>query len=40
LSASQIEQDEAKDTAHEGWGPRTTENIGDMKPLPELPKKP
>jgi hypothetical protein len=35
LSASQIEQDEAKDTEHEGWGPRTTENIGDMKPLPE-----
>jgi hypothetical protein len=40
LSASVIEQDEAKDTAHEGWGPRTTENIGDMKPLPEHPKKP
>jgi hypothetical protein len=40
LSASQIEQDEAKDTEHEGWGPRTTENIGDMKPLPEHPTEP
>jgi hypothetical protein len=35
LSASEIAQDEAKDTAHEGWAPRTTENISDMKPLPE-----
>jgi hypothetical protein len=37
LSESQIEQDEARDTEHEGWAPRTTENIGDMKPLPEKP---
>jgi hypothetical protein len=35
LSRSEIDQDEVKDTAHEGWGPRTTENIGDMVPLPE-----
>ena len=28
LSQSQIEQDEARDTEHEGWAPRTTENIG------------
>jgi hypothetical protein len=37
LSASEITQDEAKDAAHEGWAPRTTENIGDMTPLPEKP---
>jgi hypothetical protein len=37
LSKSEIERDEAKDTAHEGWAPRTTENIGDMIPLPEKP---
>ena len=37
LSASEIEHDEARDTAHEGWAPRTTENIGDMIPLPEKP---
>ncbi len=35
LSASEIAQDEAKDTEHLGWAPRTLENIGDMKPLPE-----
>lgn len=35
LSAAEIDQDEAKDTGHEGWAPRTTGNIGDMKPLPE-----
>jgi hypothetical protein len=40
LSASVIEQDEAKDTEHQGWAPRTTENIGDMKPLPEHPTEP
>jgi hypothetical protein len=40
LSASEIRQDEAKDTAHEGWAPRTTENIGDMTPLPERPAVP
>jgi hypothetical protein len=40
LSASEIGQDEAKDTAHEGWAPRTTENIGDMIPLPEKPSTP
>jgi hypothetical protein len=37
LSASEIAKDEAKDPGHEGWGPRTTENIGDMRPLPEKP---
>jgi hypothetical protein len=37
LSKFEIEKDEIKDTAHEGWGPRTTENIGDMTPLPEKP---
>jgi hypothetical protein len=37
LSKSQIDQDEARDTAHEGWAPRTTENIGDMTPIPEKP---
>jgi hypothetical protein len=35
LSASEIEHDEARDTGHTGWAPRTTENIGDMVPLPE-----
>jgi hypothetical protein len=35
LSASEIAQDEAKDTEHLGWAPRTLENIGDMTPLPE-----
>ncbi|HTW65350.1 MAG TPA: hypothetical protein VME17_12065 [Bryobacteraceae bacterium] len=35
LSASEIEQDEARDTKHCGWAPRTTENIGDLAPLPE-----
>jgi hypothetical protein len=40
LSKVQIEQDEVRDTEHEGWAPRTTENIGDMKPLPEKPAKP
>jgi hypothetical protein len=37
LSKAEIEQDEARDTEHEGWAPRTTENIGDMTPLPEKP---
>jgi hypothetical protein len=37
LSQFEIEHDEARDTAHEGWAPRTTENIGDMTPLPERP---
>ncbi len=37
LSQFEIEQDETRDTAHEGWAPRTTENIGDMTPLPERP---
>jgi hypothetical protein len=40
LSKTEIEQDEAKDTEHEGWAPRTTENIGDMTPLPEKPATP
>ncbi|MGP0073941.1 MAG: hypothetical protein ACLPWF_18665 [Bryobacteraceae bacterium] len=35
LSKDEIEQDEARDSQHEGWAPRTTENIGDMTPLPE-----
>ena len=37
LSEFEIEQDAAKDTAHEGWAPRTTENIHDLTPLPEHP---
>jgi hypothetical protein len=37
LSRVEIEQDQARDTEHEGWAPRTTENIGDMRPLPEKP---
>ncbi len=37
LSKRQIEQDATRDTEHEGWAPRTTENIGDMTPLPEKP---
>ena len=37
LSEAEIEQEEARDTAHEGWAPRTTENIGDLVPLPEKP---
>jgi hypothetical protein len=37
LSKWEIEQDEIKDTRHEGWAPRTTENIGDLTPLPEKP---
>lgn len=40
LSKSEIQQDEVRDTAHEGWAPRTTENIGDMLPLPENPALP
>jgi predicted transcriptional regulator len=35
LSASEIAQDEAKDTEHLGWAPRTPENIREMKSLPE-----
>jgi hypothetical protein len=38
LSADEIARDEARDTAHEGWAPRTTENIGDLVPLPERAK--
>ena len=38
LSESEIEHDEARDTGQQGWAPRTTENIGDMIPLPERPK--
>jgi len=38
LSKSEIQQDEVRDTSHEGWAPRTTENIGDMVPLPEKPQ--
>jgi hypothetical protein len=37
LSQAEIHSDEERDTAHEGWAPRTTENIGDMKPLPDPP---
>ena len=40
LSASEIAQDESRDMAHEGWAPRTLENIGDMVPLPEKPALP
>ena len=35
LSQSQMDLYEARDTKHEGWGPRTTKNIGDVVPLPE-----
>jgi len=38
LSQAEIELDEARDTGQEGWAPRTTENIGDLTPLPEKPK--
>lgn len=37
LSEAEIEQDEARDDEGQGWAPRTTENIGDMVPLPEKP---
>jgi hypothetical protein len=37
LSRCEIEQDATRDKEHEGWAPRTTENIGDMVPLPEKP---
>jgi hypothetical protein len=37
LSESEIEMGEARDTEHQGWAPRTTENIGDLVPLPEKP---
>ena len=40
LSAAEIAQDEARDTKHKGWAPRTTENIGDLVPLPEPPDAP
>lgn len=40
LSKFEIEQDEARDTAHKGWAPRTPQNIGDMVPLPEKPGPP
>jgi hypothetical protein len=40
LSKVQIEQDETRDSEHEGWAPRTTENIGDMVPRPEKPGHP
>jgi hypothetical protein len=40
LSEAEIAQNEARDPGHAGWGPRTTENIGDMVPLPEKPGPP
>lgn len=40
LSKFEIEQDEARDTEHTGWAPRTPDNIGDMVPLPEKPGPP
>jgi len=40
LSKAEIARDEAIDTADRGWAPRTTENIGDMVPLPEKPGPP
>jgi len=40
LSESEIKQDEARDTGHAGWVPRTTGNIGDLKPLPDPPAVP
>jgi hypothetical protein len=43
LSKAEIEHDEARnqanDSVQEGWAPRTTENIGDMQPLPEQPRR-
>jgi hypothetical protein len=39
LSEAEIKLDEARDPSHEGWAPRTTENIGDLAPLPERPSK-
>lgn len=35
LSQSQIDLYEARDAKHEGWGRRTTKNIGDAVPLPD-----
>jgi hypothetical protein len=35
LSKSEIQHDESRVTGHQGWAPRTLENIGDMRPLPE-----
>lgn len=35
LSQSQMDLYEARDAKHEGWGPRTTKNIGDVVPVPE-----
>lgn len=35
LSRFEIEMDEAKDAAHQGWAPRTLENIGELTPIPE-----
>jgi hypothetical protein len=40
LSAAEIRHDEVRDEAHTGWAPRTTENIGDMTPIPEKPALP
>jgi hypothetical protein len=40
LSKSEIKNDEDRDTEHQGWAPRTLENIGDMRPLPEKPRQP
>lgn len=40
LSEAEIEEDERKSGGKPGWGPRTTKNIGDLKPLPERPPKP
>lgn len=40
LSADEIEQGEARDPEHHGWAPRTTENIGDLKPRPDPPTGP
>jgi hypothetical protein len=37
LSQSQMDLYEARDAKHEGWGPRTTKNIGDVVPLPDKP---
>lgn len=39
LSKAEIDEDERKNAGKPGWAPRTTENIGDFKPLPEQPPK-
>lgn len=37
LSKDEIDHGLARDKNHTGWAPRTTDDIGDLKPLPEKP---